>query len=106
MAQAPATRKAQTDGAQAVEVTDKILTIPNVISFIRLCMIPLFLGLLLLVNWPQVPGLRIAEIAWLPGLGASGVSLGIWLVYAGLAISACTTTHYIRSGLKLMRKTR
>lgn len=32
--------------AQSEEVSDKILTIPNVISFIRLCMAPVFLALL------------------------------------------------------------
>lgn len=59
---------------------------------------------LLLVNWPPVPGLGIAEIAWLPGFGHGSASLGIWLVYAGIGISACTTVHYIRSGLALVRR--
>ena len=36
---------AQTE--QTYEVSNKILTIPNVLSFIRLCMIPVFLYLLL-----------------------------------------------------------
>ena len=30
--------------ADAEEVSDKVLTIPNVISFIRLCMAPVFFG--------------------------------------------------------------
>ncbi len=35
---------------QTEEVTDRIVTIPNIISFIRLCMIPLFFVLLLKGN--------------------------------------------------------
>ena len=41
-----AARQDGTDGA-VEEVTDRILTIPNVISVIRLCLVPLYLWLLL-----------------------------------------------------------
>lgn len=37
----------QTRGGVAEEVTDRILTVPNVISFVRLCMVPLYFYTLL-----------------------------------------------------------
>ena len=33
--------------ARSEQVSDKVLTAANVVSFVRLCMIPLYLGLLL-----------------------------------------------------------
>ncbi|MBR3689603.1 MAG: CDP-alcohol phosphatidyltransferase family protein [Eggerthellaceae bacterium] len=63
----------------------------------------LFIGFaLLLVNVPQVAGLGLAELTWLPGFGSQPWSIGIWFVYAGLFISIFTTAHYIYSAKALV----
>jgi len=48
----------------------------------------------LILNWPQVPGLRLIESAALPGLGTSSAAAGIWFVYAGIVTSLATAVIY------------
>ena len=61
-----------------------------------------FAGLLL--NVPQVAGLGVCDIAWLPGLNSLTWSWGIWPVYAGLFLGAFTTTYYVVKGFQGMRE--
>ena len=35
------------EGCAAAQVSDRIFTVPNIISFVRLCLVPVFLVLLL-----------------------------------------------------------
>ena len=55
----------------------------------------------LLVGWPMLPGLGLVDTDWLPGLGASAASLGIWLVYAGVVCSTIAAVIYTREGFFL-----
>ena len=48
----------------------------------------------LVLNWPVVPGARILTSSQLPGLGVEAVGAGLWLVYAGVALSLATALHY------------
>lgn len=55
----------------------------------------LFVGFAsLLLNWPTVPGLELADASWLPGFGSSSVCLGLMVVYAGVALQIGVTIHY------------
>lgn len=65
----------------------------------------LFVGFAgLLLNVPQVAGLGVCDIAWLPGLNSLMWSWGIWPVYAGLFLGAFTTTYYAVKGFQGMRE--
>lgn len=65
----------------------------------------LFVGFAgLLLNVPQVAGLGVCDIAWLPGLNSLTWSWGIWPVYAGLFLGAFTTTYYVVKGFQGMRE--
>ncbi len=55
----------------------------------------------LLVGWPMLPGLGLVDTDWLPGLGNSAASLGIWLVYAGVVCSTIAAVIYTREGFFL-----
>ena len=62
----------------------------------------LFVGFAgLLLNWPQVNGLGLFDISWLPGFSMGTCSWGIWFVYAGLLLSAFVTAYYIWKGIRL-----
>ncbi len=62
---------------------------------------------LLLLGFPQVPGLGIAGApAWLPGFGTGPALLGIWFVYAGLVCSIAVFFVYQVNGWRLLRKRR
>ena len=59
----------------------------------------LFVGLAgLLLNLPLVPGLGVCDFGWLPGFNDAAASWGIWCVYIGLVIGACTTVYYVVRG--------
>ncbi|NPD31426.1 CDP-alcohol phosphatidyltransferase family protein [Eggerthellaceae bacterium zg-1084] len=60
-----------------------------------------FTGLLL--NVPQVPGLGLVDIAWLPGFSGEPCSWGIWFIYAGLCISCGVTARYAVEGVRALR---
>ena len=65
----------------------------------------LFVGFAgLLLNVPQVAGLGVCDIAWLPGLNSLTWSWGIWPVYVGLFLGAFTTTYYVVKGFQGMRE--
>lgn len=65
----------------------------------------LFFGLFgLMLNMPQVAGLGLCDIAWLPGFNMEPCSWGIWSVYIGLVIALFTTVYYIRSALKGLKE--
>lgn len=65
----------------------------------------LFVGFAgLLLNVPQVAGLGVCDIVWLPGLNSLMWSWGIWPVYAGLFLGAFTTTYYVVKGFQGMRE--
>ena len=56
----------------------------------------MFVGLAgLMLNIPQIPGLGICEISWLPGFNTMSCSWGIWSIYIGLCIGAYTTIYYV-----------
>lgn len=58
---------------------------------------------LLLLDWPRIPGLGLIDVGWLPGFGSGEVALGIWLVYAGVALSVATAFMYMRSYRRLAK---
>ncbi len=60
-----------------------------------------FAGLLL--NWPQIPGLGVADSSIFPGFGPDPVSWGIWFVYIGLVLSLFTCIYYIYTAYKQLK---
>ena len=60
----------------------------------------LFFGLFgLMLNMPQIAGLGLCSVSWLPGFNGDSCSWGIWLVYLGLILSLITTVYYIQAGV-------
>ncbi len=65
----------------------------------------LFVGFAgLLLNFPQVPGLGVCDISWLPGFNGQPVSWGIWFVYAGLVLATITTVVYSIKGWHALKR--
>lgn len=65
----------------------------------------MFIGMAgLILNMPQVPGLGICDVSWLPGFNSMGCSWGIWAVYIGLALALGTTVYYVVSALRELGK--
>lgn len=59
----------------------------------------LFVGFAgLLLNFPQIPGIGMCDIAWLPGFNAASVSWGIWFVYIGLILTLIAAAVYTVKG--------
>lgn len=58
---------------------------------------------LLIAGWPIRPGLGLVESSWLPGFGTEAYSGGIWLVYAGTALSLSAAVHYTSIAVKARR---
>lgn len=48
----------------------------------------------LIAGWPLLPGLGVLDSKLLPGFGSEPVALGIWLVYAGTALSVTAAVNY------------
>lgn len=48
----------------------------------------------LILGWPMVNGLGLVESVYLPGLGSQPAALGVFVVYAGVALSVSTALHY------------
>jgi cardiolipin synthase len=48
----------------------------------------------LIAGWPMIPGLGVAELAWLPVTGSADTSVGIWFVYVGVVLSLGTAVAY------------
>ena len=67
----------------------------------------LFVGFAgLLLNIPQIAGLGITDIDWLPGFNAAACSWGIWFVYVGMIIGVFTTVYYIMQGARVLKQHR
>lgn len=73
-------------------------------KFATTCLFTGFAGLIL--NWPQIAGWGIASVAWLPGLNSQACSWGIWAVYVGLIIGACTTVYYLLAAARGVSRAR
>ncbi|MCI6547027.1 MAG: CDP-alcohol phosphatidyltransferase family protein [Coriobacteriaceae bacterium] len=58
----------------------------------------------LLLGAPVVQGLGLVDAAWLPGLNAQPVALGIFFVYVGVACSLVTAGIYTREGIRVRRE--
>ena len=58
----------------------------------------------LLLGWWVVPGLGIATVSWLPGLTAEPVSVGIFFVYVGIALSSIAAISYLHDGFAIKRE--
>ena len=48
----------------------------------------------LILDWPMVQGIGLADTPILPGFGTVEAALGIWFVYVGVALSLITALHY------------
>lgn len=49
---------------------------------------------LLILNWPQVPGLGLVDSPALPGWGSEPVAVGMWFVYVGIVLSMISAVKY------------
>lgn len=58
----------------------------------------------LLLGLPQVAGLGLVDVAWLPGLNSQPAALGILFVYLGVALSATAAVIYTVEGMRLRRQ--
>lgn len=63
-----------------------------------------FAGILL--NFPLFTGLGVCDFSWLPGFSSASYSWGFWFVYAGLILNIFTTTYYIVTALKGVKRAR
>lgn len=55
----------------------------------------LFVGFAgMFLNAPQVPGLGLCDVGWLPGFNAGDCALWVWFVYAGLVLQVGVTVYY------------
>ncbi|WP_342590841.1 CDP-alcohol phosphatidyltransferase family protein [Olsenella profusa] len=57
----------------------------------------------LLLGLPQIGGLGLVDVPWLPGLNAEPSALGILFVYAGVVCSFVTAVVYTREGVRIVR---
>ncbi len=58
----------------------------------------------LLLGLPQVGGLGLVDVSWLPGLNDQPAALGIFFVYAGALFSAAAAVIYTKEGAELRRE--
>lgn len=58
----------------------------------------------LLLGLPQVGGLGLVDVSWLPGLNDQSAALGIFFVYAGALFSAAAAVIYTKEGAELRRE--
>ncbi len=65
----------------------------------------LFVGLAgLMLNTPQIPGLGLCDVSWLPGFNSVSCSWGIWCIYIGLCIGIFTTVYYVVTAYKKLKE--
>jgi len=57
----------------------------------------------LIAGWPRVSGLALGGPSWLPGTAGGSVTLGIYLVYAGMVLSFATAVVYTRHARAAVR---
>jgi cardiolipin synthase len=60
----------------------------------------------LILGWPIVGGLGLVESSALPGLGTDPAVLGIWFVYAGVALSLASAVGYASVFIGTVREAR
>jgi cardiolipin synthase len=77
----------------AVTMTGKVTTALLLVGFADL-----------ILGWPMVPGLGLIESPALPGFGSEPAVLGIWLVYAGVALSVVSAIGYAVTFGKTIRE--
>ncbi len=63
-----------------------------------------FAGMLL--NLPQIPGLGICNISWLPGFNGEPVAVWIWLLYLGLIFQIGVTIYYCIKAYRALKTAR
>jgi len=78
----------------AVTIAGKITTALLLIGFADL-----------ILYWPTVPGLGLIDSPALPGFGSEPAVLGIWFVYAGVAMSVGSAIGYSSIFWKTVRET-
>jgi cardiolipin synthase len=59
---------------------------------------------LLILNWPQVPGLGVVDSPALPGWGSEPVALGMWFIYVGIVLSMISAVKYAFMFAQVRRK--
>ena len=59
---------------------------------------------LLILNWPQVPGLGLVDSPALPGWGSQPVALGMWFIYAGIVLSVTSALIYASMFARVRRE--
>ena len=65
----------------------------------------LFIGIAgLMLNIPQIAGLGLCDISWLPGFNMQSCSWGIWSIYIGLCLGMFTTLYYVISALRAIKQ--
>ncbi len=60
----------------------------------------------LILNWPMVPGLGVVDVPWLPGFGSEPTSLWMWVIYAGVVLSAATAVIYTMQASRAVARAR
>ncbi|MDR1185382.1 MAG: CDP-alcohol phosphatidyltransferase family protein [Coriobacteriales bacterium] len=60
----------------------------------------------LVLEWPLLSGIGVAEFSFLPGWGVAQAPLGIWLLYVGVIISWITGAIYLYRGTRPSRRER
>lgn len=65
----------------------------------------LFVGFIgLLLNWPELTGLGITTITWLPGFNHEPYSWGIWFVYGGMILAYVVGLYYALTAFREVNK--
>ena len=59
---------------------------------------------LLVWDKPMLPGLGIAGVSWLPGLGSAPAPFGIYLLYLGVALSLAAAVQYTFQATRDLRR--
>jgi cardiolipin synthase len=63
----------------------------------------LFIGIAgLLLGAPQIAGLGLCDISWLPGFNYGPCGWAIWFVYAGVALQLGVTVYYCITAYKML----
>lgn len=60
----------------------------------------------LLLGLPEVAGLGLVDVGWLPGLNSQPTALGMFFVYAGVICSFITAVTYTVEGAAIVRAAR
>ena len=60
----------------------------------------------LLLGLPEISGLGLIDVPWLPGLNAQPSAVGILFVYAGVVCSLITAIVYTAEGVLIIRSSR